>query len=89
MTKNPETNVVEEVQQTHYYPFGGIIADISWERDDALLADITVYGPKGASDISHYKGYSMTRILEDSRCHIQSIGQYTYSPRTNSKCTSF
>lgn len=33
MTKNPETNVVEEVQQTHYYPFGGIIADISWGRE--------------------------------------------------------
>lgn len=33
MTKNPETNEVVEVQQTHYYPFGGIIADISWGRD--------------------------------------------------------
>ncbi len=32
-TKDLETNVVEEVQQTHYYPFGGIIADISWGRD--------------------------------------------------------
>ncbi len=33
MTKSPETNEVVEVQQTHFYPFGGIIADISWGRD--------------------------------------------------------
>ncbi|MCI6198180.1 MAG: hypothetical protein MR670_13345 [Prevotella sp.] len=29
MTKNPTTNEISEVQQTHYYPFGGVIADIS------------------------------------------------------------
>ena len=33
MTKSPETNEVVEVQQTHYYPFGGIITDIIWGRD--------------------------------------------------------
>ena len=29
VTKNPSTNAVTEVQRTHYYPYGGIIADIS------------------------------------------------------------
>jgi len=29
VTKNPSTNVISEVQRTHYYPYGGIIADIS------------------------------------------------------------
>lgn len=29
VTKNPTTNEISEVQQTHYYPFGGVIADIS------------------------------------------------------------
>ncbi len=28
VTKNPSTNVISEVQRTHYYPYGGIIADI-------------------------------------------------------------
>ena len=29
VTKNQSTNAVTEVQRTHYYPYGGIIADIS------------------------------------------------------------
>ena len=29
VTKNPSTNAVTEVQRTHCYPYGGIIADIS------------------------------------------------------------
>ena len=29
VTKNPSTNTVTEIQRTHYYPYGGIIADIS------------------------------------------------------------
>ena len=29
VTKNPSTNAVTEVQRTRYYPYGGIIADIS------------------------------------------------------------
>ena len=32
VTKNPSTNAVTEVQRTHYYPYGGIIADISTGR---------------------------------------------------------
>ena len=28
VTKNPSTNTVTEIQRTHYYPYGGIIADI-------------------------------------------------------------
>lgn len=33
VTKNHSTNEITEVQQTHYYPFGGIIADLSSDRD--------------------------------------------------------
>ena len=33
VTKNPSTNAVTEVQRTHYYPYGGIIADISMGRN--------------------------------------------------------
>ena len=33
VTKNPSTNTVTEIQRTHYYPFGGIIADISTGRN--------------------------------------------------------
>lgn len=32
VTKNESTNAVTEVQKTHYYPFGGIIADLSTGR---------------------------------------------------------
>ena len=27
VTKNPSTNVISEVQRTHYYPYGGIIVE--------------------------------------------------------------
>lgn len=33
VTKNPTTNEISEIQQTHYYPFGGIIADLSTGRN--------------------------------------------------------
>ena len=33
VTKNSSTNTVTEVQRTHYYPYGGIIADISTGRN--------------------------------------------------------
>ncbi len=34
VTKNTNTNAVTEVQKTHYYPFGGIIADLSTGRSE-------------------------------------------------------
>lgn len=34
VTKNESTNAVTEVQKTHYYPFGGIIADLSTGRSE-------------------------------------------------------
>ena len=32
----------------------------SLSGEGAILADVTVYGPKGANDIEHYKGYTMS-----------------------------
>ncbi len=42
---------------------------------DALLADVTVYGPHGRDDIKEYKGFSMTS--NPSRYGVVADGDYT------------
>ena len=42
---------------------------------DAKLADVTVYGPKGADDIKSYKGFTMTS--DPSKFGVVADGDYT------------
>ena len=42
---------------------------------DAVLADVTVYGPHGPEDVQHYKGYSMSS--NPSRYGVVADGDYS------------